>query len=335
MKKLTPFITNIVFAIQVLLIFMLIFEHKVSLPVWVSPFGRMHPLVLHFPIALLVLVGLMQVFRKEFESESFYKIQSFILLISAFSASVAALMGFFLAQEDGYSGELLLWHKWTGVGVSLLSYILLLYQNNKRQIIFNTGLVLCLILLIFAGHFGASLTHGEDFVWAPLKKESGAFTDESTVFEAAIMPILEKKCTSCHNERKHKGELIMTSIDDLLKGGENGPLWVKGDAENSLLIERIHLPMDAEEHMPPEGKPQLSQAEITLLSLWIDAGADIKKIIGELSPEDSIYHLIKQGNLIESKVQKPAYSFQSASPETIEKLNNPFRTVAPESYGSS
>ena len=51
----------------------------------------------------------------------------------------------------------------------------------------------------------------------------------------------------------------MTNIAGLTKGGENGPIWVAGDAENSALIQRVHLPLEEEEHMPPEGKPQLNQ----------------------------------------------------------------------------
>ena len=334
MKKLTPIIFNIVFFIQVLLIFMLIFEQKVSLPVWMTPFGRMHPLILHFPIAMLVLVGLMQVFRKEFESESFTKIQSFILLFSVLSASLAALMGFFLAQEDGYSGDLLWWHKWTGVGVSVLSYLLLFIQRSGKPVLFNTGLAACIGLLIFAGHFGAGLTHGEDFVWAPLKAETKLISDESTVFEGAIMPILEDKCTSCHNPRKHKGDLIMTDIDGLLKGGGNGALWEEGDAENSLILQRIHLPEEAEEHMPPEGKPQLNETEIKLISSWINDGADLNIFIGELVQEDSLYQLIKKKSSLNTESKKPVYTFESSSEKTIEKLNNPFRTVVPESYSS-
>ena len=73
----------------------------------------------------------------------------------------------------------------------------------------------------FAGHFGASLTHGEDFVWAPLQEEEvQSYDPEAPAYQTAVYPILEAKCVACHKEEKSKGDLIMTSIEAILKGGE-------------------------------------------------------------------------------------------------------------------
>src|SRR5688572_14464220 len=87
---------------------------------------------------------------------------------------------------------------------------------------------------------------------------------------ATAMHLLKARCFSCHNEKKAKGGLVMTSHEKLLKGGENGEVVVPGQPENSPLI--ASLAADADPHMPP--KKQLSGEDIATLSVWIKGGAD-------------------------------------------------------------
>lgn len=336
MKLLDKLIVNTVFAIQILLAFLLLFESKVSLPIGLAPLGRMHPLVLHFPIGLLVLVGLIQFFKKEFPVEAFGKIQRFTLLIAAVTTSIAALMGFFLSKEEGYGGDLMTLHKWTGVALSFFTYGLLILDQYKSRIsplLFQGGLALSIVLLVVAGHFGAGLTHGENFVMAPLMKAAPSITEDTPVFEAAIMPVLEQKCEGCHNPRKRKGELDMSTLEGLLAGGENGEVWVAEDADNSPMIHRARLPLKDEEHMPPDGKPQLTEAEIDLLHAWIAAGADVKQTIKEISAESPLFAMV---NPLLDPVESngPLYAFEAASVKTVERLNTPFVSVFPQTSSS-
>ena len=57
-----------------------------------------------------------------------------------------------------------------------------------------------------------------------------------------------------------------------IHGGENGRVFVPGKAADSLMIKRLHLPLEDDDHMPPEGKPQPTPAVISLLEWWINAG---------------------------------------------------------------
>ncbi|MEQ1862120.1 MAG: DUF1553 domain-containing protein [Chthoniobacteraceae bacterium] len=87
---------------------------------------------------------------------------------------------------------------------------------------------------------------------------------------AAAMRALKSNCFSCHNEQKHKGGLVMTSREALLKGGESGdPALVEGAPEKSGII--TALAAEADPHMPP--KKQLTPAQIDLLSRWVKDGA--------------------------------------------------------------
>src|ERR1041385_2555941 len=86
---------------------------------------------------------------------------------------------------------------------------------------------------------------------------------------ASAMAILRVNCLSCHNDEKHKGGLRLTTREQALKGGEDGPVLVPGKADDSLLAKLI-LP-DADPHMPP--KKQLAEKDIATLRKWIASGA--------------------------------------------------------------
>ncbi|MGB3588674.1 MAG: DUF1549 domain-containing protein, partial [Tunicatimonas sp.] len=149
-------------------------------------------------------------------------------------------------------------------------------------------------VLTIAGHLGASLTHGEDFLsstlpWnndgyeegkaAELLTEFASVSDEKTLSEnqlsrlnLEVRAIFAHNCYQCHSELKQKGELVLETEAGVMRGGESGEILVKGNAERSEIIRRVKLPRDHEESMPGKGKA-LSQEEIALISLWIDQGA--------------------------------------------------------------
>lgn len=321
---------------NILLLFLLLFEEKVRIPVWVSPFGRLHPALLHLPIGFAVILVMVLLLKKEFEPKSYAFFVKLILVITALTSCITALMGFFLSREGGYDAHLLQWHKWTGVGVSLFTYGLasfyerLSHKTKAMQLLSGGGLV----LFILAGHFGAAITHGENYVFEAFetKEKAPGFSQDSSMYQAAILPILEKKCMSCHNDQKVKGELNMSSIAKILKGGKHGALWTAGDTAKSLLLQRVYLPIEQKEHMPPKGKEQLTVEEIALLNTWIKEGADTKKAVKNYVPLSKAKALALKiaGNSGTEKV----YSFSEASESTLAEVNTPFCVVTPLATGS-
>ena len=99
--------------------------------------------------------------------------------------------------------------------------------------------------------------------------------DSKLVFQHVILPMLEVKCNKCHNADKSKGDLRMDTHELLLKGGEGEPgkTVIPGKADESLAITRVKLPLDDDDHMPPEGKEQMNDEETALLHWWIQEGA--------------------------------------------------------------
>ncbi len=97
--------------------------------------------------------------------------------------------------------------------------------------------------------------------------------DEKLVFQHVILPVLTAKCNKCHSAEKAKGKLRMDTYEEAMKGGENGKNFVAGNLKESLSIERILLPDSDDDHMPPEGKEQLTPEETALLKWWVEQGA--------------------------------------------------------------
>ena len=244
MKLFQNIIRGAVLSLNVLLLFFLLFQDRLVFPAWLQSVGRMHPLLLHLPIGAIVIALLVVLFQKEFKENSYEKIIGFILAIAAITAALSALMGFVLSREGGYDEVLLTYHLAAGVVLSFLCW-LLLYASPTKKKVFTGLLASTIVVLVLAGHLGASITHGENFVLAPMQKvdsKIAPITDSTTLYHAAIEPVLRTICFSCHNEQKTKGNLLMTSLASITVGGKHGVIWKAHDAKNSILIERINLP---------------------------------------------------------------------------------------------
>ena len=330
---------NLIFFIQALLVFLLFFENGVSLPSWLQVAGRLHPAVLHMPIGLLVFLVIILFARNEFKQKAFRKIVLVILLFTAFSASVTALFGFFLSQQGDYDADVVSRHKIAGVILSLICYgVLIIFDRSKKTGTTFYGMVVLMMgSMLFAGHTGGTITHGENYVLGPLAATAAekALDEQASVFDRAVYPILERKCVSCHNKTKAKGKLVMTSHEDFIKGGKKGKEWVEGEPLESRMIQYIHLPLEDDDHMPPDGKVQLSPREIKLLENWIKNGGSFEVKLAELKDVDSLKILSTALLSVKATVTaEKHYPFSAASDEVIEKMNTPFRSVFPLSQKS-
>lgn len=330
---------RILFAGNILLLFFLLFESFIVLPVWFQSLGRIHPLILHFPIALLLLALLMEFFRfsPKYKGQEFY--QSFtknLFLFAAFTSLLTALMGLFLSLEEGYSGEVLDRHKWSGAVLVFFASILYSIRNRPwyREKIARISTGLTAVTLILAAHFGATLTHGDDFILGPVLQARTVTVsfEDAQVFDHLILPILEKKCTSCHNAGKSKGDLLLTNKENFLKGGKTGVIFVGGNPAESLLFQRMHLPLDDEEHMPPSNKPQLTAEEKALIAQWIKSNLPFETRVASLPASDSLRMLA--ASFLNPASMEEIFDFPKADAETIKKLNNEYRVLTPVSRNS-
>lgn len=137
---------------------------------------------------------------------------------------------------------------------------------------------------------------------------ASAENESKVLYKEVVAPVLEAKCASCHGEEKQKGDLRVDTIAAMIEGGSEGASLVPGDPDGSPLLERVYLPLDDDEHMPPEGKEQLSDDEIKLLEFWVKSGAKGDATLASLKAPDDITKLITSvlAALPEKKEVKPA-----------------------------
>jgi uncharacterized membrane protein len=331
---------NLLFALNVFIIFFLFFGDDIVIPQWLQPVGRLHPLILHFPIVVLIMAMTLEFFRfkARFQVEKLYhEFTSYLWLTGALCAAVTAIMGLFLSKEPGYEGGTLEWHKWLGVSVVFISTIIYRYRNAVwyNQNMARWGAAVTVIVLIFAGHFGGDITHGDNFVLAPVWHPEKKLVpiEKALVFRDVVQPIFENKCISCHNPDKIKGGLMLIDQKSILKGGKDGKLIVPGQPQLSLLLQRIHLPEEEKKHMPPAGKPQLTADEQRLLFLWIKENAEFNKKVIDLPVSDSL-RVLASVYLKPVEETEEQYDFAAADPKLIKTLNNNYRVIYPIAEGS-
>ena len=270
--------------------------------------GRLHPLLVHLPIGMIIVLALLEIAAWFPRFHKANLSAGFILAIAAPLAVVTALCGWLLSLGGGYDAKLLFWHQWLGIATALGCVVTAIFFRLGKHFAYHVSLFTTAAILGAAGHLGGSLTHGSNYLteFAPsfVKKILGA-ADEKTstvatadkptddsLFANHILPVLKKNCASCHGPQKAKGGIRLDSYAAILKGGEHGTGLQSGRPANSNFLLRMTLPAASDDHMPPDGKPQPSAEEIALLKWWVESGASETKTVTELQPPAEILKAI-------------------------------------------
>jgi uncharacterized membrane protein len=248
--------------------------------------GHFHPLLVHLPIGFLILALILEWISTREKYAPLRVAVPISLLAGGIGAILACITGWVLSTNGGYDDRALTIHKWTALTIPFLSLfawmvstkrIRVSFLQARRSLLF-TLLGLTLILSV-AGHMGATLTHGPDYLSMSTlldtekKKHAVTSMKEALVFEDLVQPMLDKKCGSCHNSTKMKGGLSMESLRALEKGGKHGAVIVSGQPTASEMVKRISLDPGDKKFMPSDGKPPLSAKEAAVLKWWIEKGA--------------------------------------------------------------
>lgn len=250
--------------------------------------GRLHPMVVHFPVGLLFVALLFEWIARRRKTDSFATTIRILCFTGALSAVIAVVLGLVLANTETYGSNILPVHQWVGIATTVLACCTAwLYAKNQRFA--YVALMVTVLGVTVAGHYGSELTHGDDYLSSVLP---GSTTTESAdgngfvlaSYKGALSPqqvqdlniqvrtIFAHNCYSCHGPVKVKGELRLDGRDYLMKGGKHGAILVPGSPEKSELMRRLTLSRDDKEAMPSKGK-SLTKTEIATLELWIRQGA--------------------------------------------------------------
>jgi WD40 repeat protein len=91
-------------------------------------------------------------------------------------------------------------------------------------------------------------------------------------YERDIRPILERRCVGCHSATATMGSLNLETLDGLLRGGNNGPILVRGkSAESTLYLSVVGKAPDI--GRMPFSNEIMPEPETELIREWIDTGA--------------------------------------------------------------
>jgi uncharacterized membrane protein len=302
--------------------------------------GHFHPLLVHLPIGILLLAILFELLPSWKSYRSLKRSIATILSVGAFTAILSCITGYLLSRSGDYETGIVGWHQWMGIILTIysLGYVWMRTRKEYKEYRKAFAFVL-LILLMVTGHLGGSLTHGEGYLTAGLTTPSDVDLtkvnlEQAHYYDDLVKPILEERCYSCHGSSKQKGKLRLDAPEHILKGGKDGKVMVAGKADESEMINRMLLPSDDEDHMPPKEKPQPSAREIEILKLWIAAGADFNKSVVESKQLAALQKIISS-EVTKSPADIPEKNVEAADATVMRSLIKLGTVILPVANGSN
>lgn len=285
-------------------------------PTWESSrllIGRSHPMLLHFPIALLLVAGLLELWGAVVGRTERSPAARTCLALGALSAVLAAFSGWTWAEREPVSAiqaERLDLHRWAGVsvaGLSLLAWACLGgSQEGARTTARRVGrvaLLACVGGVLFTGHEGGELARGEAFLHDAIDEflagADGAApgpvdVDEPAVpavdvgpadgpaedpaaaafdFAGLVQPILGARCVECHGSAKQKSGIRLDRPDEALFAEFEGERVIARGDPDASTLIRMVSLPHDDLDIMPPEGDPLSAEQIQVLRDWIAAGA--------------------------------------------------------------
>ena len=302
--------------------------------------GRFHPLLVHLPIGILLFTILLQWLSKKEQWAALKSVIPLGYLFGAGSAIASCITGYLLGSAGEYDETVLNLHQWMGILTAFTAIAAYLFSKNQRSAELRYTAWGILALVSITGHLGGTLTHGEAYLTKAFRSSSTdtvstrkalTNTQEAIVYTDIIEPILKEKCYSCHAASKQKGGLRLDNPDWVIKGGKNGAVLKPNNALGSELYHRVVLDPIEEKHMPPKGKPQVTEKERILLEWWIAQGGDFKKQTKQLEQSPAIKQALaslEQGQK-QLNTDLPKESVVKAPIASLQLLQNKGVTILP------
>jgi len=312
-------------------------------------FGRLHPLLVHLPIGILLMGLFLQALSRWPRFGVSAGVVKVVLLCGALSAVASCVTGYVLSLGGDYDDDLVSWHMWMGICVALVSgLVFAMVVRRVAGVVFGVAGVLLLGLIFVTGHLGGSLTHGSDYLSSAFDGSGPAFVvrkpiadiREARVYGDVIQPMLQAHCYSCHGPDRQKGKLRLDDSVWIVRGGKDGLVVHAFHPEESELIKRILLPVEDEHRMPPKEKTPLKESEIALFQWWVGQGVDFSKKVKEFPQPGKIggYLLALQGGAAAGSgggsVLVPDGVMEAAAEKDVEALRAKKVIVLPVAAGS-
>lgn len=126
----------------------------------------------------------------------------------------------------------------------------------------------------------------------------------NSFYAVRVAPLLAAHCTSCHGAERDKGGLRLDSLAETMRGGKHGAVVVAGNVKDSALVTRVTLPAGDDKAMPPSGKTPLNQDDVTVIRLWILAGASGTLPVGAIKGAPRLVAPVTMPEINPARVRK-------------------------------
>jgi uncharacterized membrane protein len=248
---------------------------------WLQFLGRFHPLLVHLPIGLIVLLPLLEFAGTK--RQSLREAAGFVLHIALATCVLAIILGLLLAYGSGEIGTTVTRHMRGGIVLAIELLLCLAVRRSwlaAQPRLYFTLLTAVLITLGWTAHHGGSLTHGSDYLtryMPPTLKRvlapSAVLSHPNSFFARHIYTVLDTKCVACHGTNREQGGLRLDSYESLMAGGKDGVVIAPRNPDGSLLLKKVTLPPNDPHFMPAEGRAPLTPEEIARIRAWVLQGA--------------------------------------------------------------
>lgn len=144
-------------------------EHDTGYEKLIKWVGNFHPIIIHFPIALIIMTGFSELFAIRSPSPIFDHSSRFMIIASAITATPAALLGLAYGYEASYSGALIdifWWHRFSGITTAILAATsallkeLIIRQKTDKVIYYHISLVITVLFVTITSYLGGEMTFG-------------------------------------------------------------------------------------------------------------------------------------------------------------------------------
>lgn len=249
---------------------------------WLQFLGRFHPLLVHLPVGLIVLLPVLEFAGTR--RQSLRDAAGFVLQIALITCVAAIFFGLLLAYGSGQIGTTVTRHMRGGIVLALELLLCIAVRRSwlatQRSRFYFMLLTAVLFTLTWTAHQGGSLTHGSDYLtrYMPprlkgLVAPSAVLAHPNSFFARHIYPVLDTKCVACHGTNKEQGGLRLDSYESLMAGGKDGIVIAPRNPDGSLLLKKVTLPPSDPHFMPAEGRAPLTPEEIARIRAWVLQGA--------------------------------------------------------------
>lgn len=150
-------------------------------PTVLDAIGALHPVAVHFPVALLLTAALSEGMLIVTKRESLRDTTRLLVALGAAGAVISASLGWIAASGEAGSlsedkADLLEWHRWAGTATASLSLVLLLVSERAARLGGRRGALRAARMVVAlsvgtAGYLGGELVHGD----AERRAAGGAF----------------------------------------------------------------------------------------------------------------------------------------------------------------